>query len=105
MVNVKFACQLCQSWQPEMRLEYSGTKIIQIFIVTNRFSHSWSRCIFNIRYENWIFIFSSKTLKNPTFSQEVIKSLLAQLNQMKKLFLTGFIVKNQIQKLPLVWNR
>jgi hypothetical protein len=37
-------CQLCQSWQPEMRLDYSGTKIIQIFIVTNRFSHSWSRC-------------------------------------------------------------
>jgi hypothetical protein len=39
MVNVKFACQLCQSRQPEMRLDYS-TKIIQIFIVTNRFSHS-----------------------------------------------------------------
>jgi hypothetical protein len=45
MVNVKLACQLCQSWQPEMRLDYSGTKIIQIFIVTNRLSHSWSRCI------------------------------------------------------------
>jgi hypothetical protein len=45
MVNVKFACQLCQSWQPEMRLDYSGTKTIQIFIVTNRLSHSWSRCI------------------------------------------------------------
>jgi hypothetical protein len=40
MVNVKFACQLCQSCQPEMRLDYSGTKIIQIFIVINRFSHS-----------------------------------------------------------------
>jgi hypothetical protein len=39
MVNVKFACQPCQSLQPEMRLDYSGTKIIQIFIVTNRFSH------------------------------------------------------------------
>jgi hypothetical protein len=23
MVNVKFACQLCQSRQPEMRLDYS----------------------------------------------------------------------------------
>jgi hypothetical protein len=31
MVNVKFALQLCQSGQPEMRLDYSGTKIIQIF--------------------------------------------------------------------------
>jgi hypothetical protein len=40
MVNVKFACQLCQSRQPEMRLDYSGTKIVQIFVVTNRFSHS-----------------------------------------------------------------
>jgi hypothetical protein len=29
----------------EMRLDYSGTKIIQIFVVTNRFSHSWSRRI------------------------------------------------------------
>jgi hypothetical protein len=29
MVNFKFACQQCQSWQPEMRLDYSGTKIIQ----------------------------------------------------------------------------
>jgi hypothetical protein len=27
MGNVKFACQLCQSWQPEMRLDYSGTII------------------------------------------------------------------------------
>jgi hypothetical protein len=31
-----------------MSFSYSGTKIIQIFIVTNRFSHSWSRCI-------WLF--------------------------------------------------
>jgi hypothetical protein len=34
MVNFKFGCQY---WQREMRLDYSGTKIIQIFIVTNRF--------------------------------------------------------------------
>jgi hypothetical protein len=39
-LNFKFACQHCQSWQPEMRLDYSDTKIIQIFIVINRFSHS-----------------------------------------------------------------
>jgi hypothetical protein len=45
MVYGKFACQHCQIWQPEMCLDYSDTKIIQIFIVTNRFSHSWSRCI------------------------------------------------------------
>jgi hypothetical protein len=32
MVNVKFACQLSQSWQPEMRLDYSGT--IQSFLIT-----------------------------------------------------------------------
>jgi hypothetical protein len=51
MVNVKFACQLCQSWQPEMRLDHSGTKIIQIFIVTNRFSHSWSRCTYFTFYK------------------------------------------------------
>jgi hypothetical protein len=38
--NVKFACQRCQSCKPEMCLGYSGTKIIQIFIVINRFSHS-----------------------------------------------------------------
>jgi hypothetical protein len=31
MVNVKFACQLCQSWQPEMRLDYSG--IVFPFII------------------------------------------------------------------------
>jgi hypothetical protein len=31
-----------------MSFNYSGTKIIQIFIVTNRFSHSWSRCV-------WLF--------------------------------------------------
>jgi hypothetical protein len=35
MLNFKFACQYCQRWQPEMRLDYSGTKTIQIFIVTN----------------------------------------------------------------------
>jgi hypothetical protein len=29
----------------EIRLDYSGNKIIQIFIVTNRFNHSWSRRI------------------------------------------------------------
>jgi hypothetical protein len=39
MVNVKFVYQLCQSWQSEISLDYSGAKIIQIFIVTNRFSH------------------------------------------------------------------
>jgi hypothetical protein len=43
MVNFKFAYQHSQSWQPEMHLDCSGTKIIQIFIVTNRFSHSWLR--------------------------------------------------------------
>jgi hypothetical protein len=54
MVNVKFACQLCQkcqSWQLEMRLDYSGTKIIQIFIVTGRLNHSWSRCRKKLGYK------------------------------------------------------
>jgi hypothetical protein len=36
MVHFKFVCQHCQNWQAEMRFDYSGTKIIQIFIVTNR---------------------------------------------------------------------
>jgi hypothetical protein len=45
MVNFKFACQHCQSWQPKMRLDYSGAKIIQIFVVTNSLSQSWSRLI------------------------------------------------------------
>jgi hypothetical protein len=40
MVNFKFACR---NKQPEMRLDYSGTKIIQIFTVTNTFSHWLSR--------------------------------------------------------------
>jgi hypothetical protein len=38
MVNFKFACQHCQSWQPDC----SGIKIIQIFIVTTIFRYSWS---------------------------------------------------------------
>jgi hypothetical protein len=37
MVNVKFARQLCQSLQPEMRLDYSGT------IAAKKFRPSLSR--------------------------------------------------------------
>ncbi|CAH1381232.1 unnamed protein product [Tenebrio molitor] len=33
-----------------MRLDYSGTKIIQIFIVTNRFSDFWSEKALLIRF-------------------------------------------------------
>jgi hypothetical protein len=54
MVNVKFACQLCQNWQPEMRLDYSDTKIIKIFIATNRFSHSWSHFHFIMWFKNFV---------------------------------------------------
>jgi hypothetical protein len=43
MINFKFAFQHCQSWQSEMYLDYSGTKIIQISIVTNWLSQSRSR--------------------------------------------------------------
>jgi hypothetical protein len=58
MVNFKFAWQHCQSWQPEMRLDYGDTKIIEIFIVANRFSHFWSRCIYlyriiHVRWRAW----------------------------------------------------
>jgi hypothetical protein len=51
MVNFKFACQHCQSWQPDC----SGIKIIQIFIVTTIFRYSWS-C--GRIHQNCVFYFS-----------------------------------------------
>jgi hypothetical protein len=77
VINVEFACQHCQSWQPEMRLDYSGTKIIRIFIVTNRFSLSWSRCTLN--YVEFSDFYVNQSLAGQTIAELTVLEVFSYL--------------------------